>query len=600
LFSPVEVEGAESGALGGEPRPGLPLEPLRLVWALRRGWRLIAKVFLLSVPLGLLVAFFLAPREFVAQSVLVWEPAEPSPAPARELQTIASAVKLPAHIEQVRERLKLDGPLEELGKRIQVDAISNESNVLTISGVAHSAQDAVQLAQTVTDIFLDTRLRLARTRNEERLKSLQEEVAEALAHLAAARQKYDTFRAGNQLLDFTLDRKAAIEQLALLRAEVNRNRIEAEASLKRADLLRAALQKTPPQLLLTENQVQADRQKMAELSALLTARRASLSQEHPEVLGLQASVEALGKTPEDAYTVTGRQMGTNPERTALQEQLTSASIDGQAAEQKWQSYARLQEALSTRLLHLTSVEGEAALLLTDVQLAEQRLGQLKTEQNVLETGVRQPSAELRVINPPLLPPWPAQSARRKVALAFPLIAGLLAALYVLGQELRGLRLRTPSEFAFWANAPVLASSSWPQLPEELRELSLELTSQAERAPGTTLLLPLDASRGTMAAELLEALRARTPEAFQLGATGDRVQALRRAARESARVLVLVEAGLHTPLALSGLRRLLGRDQGIGLVVLGVGPELALLRDRVGHVPGFWAPPPALAEASSPA
>ncbi|OJH40109.1 GumC family protein [Cystobacter ferrugineus] len=585
MFAPVEGDAPDAG---WEQRPGLPLEPVRLVWALRRRVRLIALAVLVSIPVGLVAAYFLAPREFVAQSVLVWEPVARSSTPARELQTLTSSVKLPGNLAQVRERLKLTSTLEDVGARIRVGVVSNESNVLTISGSGASSEEAAHFTQAVTDVFLDARVRIARTRMEERLKALKEEVEQTHKQLVSARERYDGFRAQHHVVDFSLDRKTAIEQLALLRSEVTKSRVEADSTSAKANLLRSAVQKAPAQLVLTENQVQADRQKLAELSAQLTARRASLSQEHPEVRGLQASVEALERTPADAYTVTGRQVGANPEFLVLQEQLTRTSIDGEAAQKKWQSYSKMETALSERVLQLTALEGEANLLLADVQLAEERLGKLKVEQNELEAGVRQPSSELRVLNSPVPPPFPSQSSRRKVALAFPVLAGLFAMLFAAGQELRGFRLRTPSEIAFWAKAPVLASSSWPQAPEELRNLCLELASRGEHAQGTTLVLPLEPARNASAAEFVEALRARMPS-LRLWDETDRVQALRRASRESARVLVLVEAGAHAALELAGLRRLLGRDDGIGLVVLGLGPELALLRDRVGDDSDFWGP-----------
>jgi uncharacterized protein involved in exopolysaccharide biosynthesis len=604
MFAPVEEE---TPGTSWEQRPGLPLEPVRFVWALRRKARLIALAVAFSIPLGVGVAFTLAPREYVAHSVLVWEPLRSSSVPARELQTVTKSVKLPSNVEEVRRRLQLTDRLEEVGGRIQVGVVSTESNILTISGRADTAEEAARFTQTVTDVFLEARVRIARTRTEERLKALTEEIERLLGQLSSARERYDQFRSRHHILDLALDRKSAIEELAFLRNEANKNRIEADSGSVKAKLLRSAAQKASPQIVVMENQIQANRQKLAELSAQLTARRASLSQEHPEVLGLQASVEALEQKTADTYTVTGRQVGANPEWMLLQEQLTSTAADQQATDHKWQSYARLQASLNERLLQLSAVEGEASLLLADVQIAEQRLSQLKAEQKVLETEFRQPSPEVRVLNAPVPPPWPAQSARRKVALAFPILTGLLVVLFLVGRELRGLRMRTPSEIAFWANAPVLASSSWPTEPEELRNLALELASQLKNAGGTTLVVPFAPSRSGRAAELVEALRAQTPAkahpaqegSLLLWDNADRIQALRRASRESSRVLVLVEGDAHSPLELAGLRRLLGRDDGLGLVVLGLSPELALLRDRVGDGPGFWRSPLPPAEAMSP-
>lgn len=601
MFAPVEAESTDTH---GEQRPGVPLEPARLLWVLRRKSRQLARIVALSIPLGIVVALTLAPRDYVARSVLVWEPLVASSSPVRDLQTITSSVKILDNVEEVRRRLELTDRLDKVASRIHVNLASDDSNVVTISGEGDTAEESVRFTQTVTEVFLEARVRLARTRSEERLKARSEELEQLLKQLASARERLDQFRSRYQVLDFTLDRKLAIEEMALVRNEANKNRIEWDSVSMKANLLRSAVQKASPNLVLLENQVQADKQKMAELSALLTARRASLSQEHPEVLGLQASVEALGQRPADAYTVTGRQIGANPEWLLLQEQLTNATVDQQAAEHKWQTYAKLQASLNERLLQLTAAEGEANLLLSDVQIAEQRISQLKAEQKLLEAEFRKPSSELRVLNAPVPPPWPAQSARRKVALGFPLLAGLLAVLFFIGQEVRGFKLRTPSELAFWAKAPVLASSSWPTEPGELRNLVLDLAPQLERAVGTTLLVPLAPSRGSRAAEFVEAVRAQLPARASSGQDGalvywdntDQIQTLRRVSRESQRVLVMVEADAHAPQELAGLRRWLGRNDGIGLLVIGLGPELAMLHDRIGDVPGFWGPPP---EAMSP-
>jgi hypothetical protein len=71
----------------------------------------------------------------------------------------------------------------------------------------------------------------------------------------------------------------------------------------------------------------------------------------------------------------------------------------------------------------------------------------------------------------------------------------------------------------------------------------------------------------------------------LGATEG--PALRRAARMADRVIVLVSSGGEAFTSLMGLRTRLGRDNGVGLVMLGVSPQLMMLPDRTGDVDKFW-------------
>ena len=71
----------------------------------------------------------------------------------------------------------------------------------------------------------------------------------------------------------------------------------------------------------------------------------------------------------------------------------------------------------------------------------------------------------------------------------------------------------------------------------------------------------------------------------LGATEG--PALRRAARMADRVIVLLTSGAEVFTAVAGLRTRLGRDSGVGVVLLGLTPELLKLPDRVGDVESFW-------------
>jgi hypothetical protein len=71
----------------------------------------------------------------------------------------------------------------------------------------------------------------------------------------------------------------------------------------------------------------------------------------------------------------------------------------------------------------------------------------------------------------------------------------------------------------------------------------------------------------------------------LGATEG--PALRRAARMADRVIVLLTSGAEVFTAVAGLRTRLGRDSGVGVVLLGLTPDLLKLPDRVGDVDSFW-------------
>jgi uncharacterized protein involved in exopolysaccharide biosynthesis len=568
---------------------------MRVLRAVLRRWRLIAFTSLLGVPVGVLIVKTLLPREYVSEAVLMWEPPPSSSRmdSQRELRTLVDTIKLPTLLAEVRHREQLPLTLEALGRRIDA-ATGRDSNVLTIRGRAGSAEEALRLTEAVTQVFLETRTATERRRAEEQFHTLGQEIERGRAQLTAAWERYDAFRRENGFADLTADQRAALEEAALLRTEAQRSRIEMESAEARVALLHSAAGRESPKVVLSETQALPQQRKLAELRAELVARRASLSDEHPEIQGLAAAVQALEGRSSTAPTLTDQTVGRNPQWMFLQQGLMEAAAGKEAAQHKWQSFARLEVSARERTVRLSSMQGQASLLLDEVQLAEKRLTGLKAEQKLAEAAMNQPASGIRVLDAAALPSRPARSYRL-VALAFPILTGVLVALGCAARSLRGLKLWTASEIAFWGRGPVVAASNWPASPQGLEDLLLDLGEALSTARGTTLIFALAPEWTQRAVELTSRLEMAPAVPLQNGALSvwdkpERPQALRRRARQSARVLVLIEAGAHSLFELAALPHLLGREDRIGLVVLGLGTGFADSPDQVGDVPGFWNAP----------
>jgi uncharacterized protein involved in exopolysaccharide biosynthesis len=576
---------------------------MRVVRALRLRWRLIALASLLGAPAGVLVVKTLLPREYVSEAVLVWEPPSASSRAdsLREFKTQVDTLKLPTLLAEVRRRTALTSTLEALGRRIDANT-GRDSNVLTVRVRAGSAEEALRLAETVTQVFLEGRTATERKRAEEQFQTLGQEIERGQAQLMAAWERYDAFRLENGIADLTIDQRAALEAAVLLRTEADRSRIEMESAEAKAALLHTAAGHESPKVVLSETQALPEERKLAELRTELVARRASLSEEHPETLGLAAAVEALASHSSTAPTLTDQTVGANPQWMFLQQGVMEAKAEREAAQRKWQAFAQLELSARERTARLSSIQGRASLLLDELRLAEKRLSELKAEQKMIEAVMNQPFPGFRVLDAAELPSRPKRSYRL-VALAFPLLLGALTALSCAVHSLRGLKVWTASELAFWGRSPVVAASSWPASSQGLEDLALDLGGALSSARGTTLMLALSPAWTERAVEL-----ASRPElkpvvspredvsprdgALSIWDKPERPQALRRQARQSTRVLVLVEAGAHSLFELMALPHLLGREDRIGFVLLGVGTEFANSPDQVGDVSGFWQAPAA--------
>jgi uncharacterized protein involved in exopolysaccharide biosynthesis len=576
---------------------------MRVLRNLRKRWRLIALASLLGVPVGVFVVKTLLPREYVSQAVLVWEPPRSSSRvdSLREFKTQVDTLKLPDLLAEVRRRTALTSTLEALGRRIDADP-GRDSNVLTVRVRASNAEEALRLAETVTQVFLEGRTATERRRAEEQFQTLGQEIERGQAQLTAAWERYDTFRLENGIADLPMDQRAALDAAVLLRTEADRSRIEMESAEAKAALLHTAARHESPKVVLSETQALPEERKLAELRTELVARRASLSEEHPETLGLAAAVEALASQSSTTPTLTDQTVGTNPQWIFLQQGVMEAKAEREAAQRKWQAFAQLELSARERTARLSSIQGRASLLLDELRLAEKRLSELKAEQKMIEAVMNQPLPGFRVLDAAELPLRPRRSYRL-VALAFPVLLGTLTALGCAAEALRGLKVWTASELAFWGRGPVVAASSWPARPEGLEDLALDLKGALSSTRGSTLMLALSPAWTKHALELASHPEMKPAVYLREGVSlwdgtlsvwdkPERPQGFRRMARQSTRVLVLIEAGTHSPFELMALPHLLGREDRIGFVLLGVGTEFARSPDQMGDVSGFWHPPPA--------
>ena len=238
-----------------------------------------------------------------------------------------------------------------------------------------------------------------------------------------------------------------------------------------------------------------------------------------------------------------------------------------------------------------------------------------------------------------------------VMLAFPALSMLAVLLFFFGREFRGLKVRTPSEVGYWARGPVIGATTWPHDRRAIDDLVADLDDYAPEAKGTLLLVGATENEGMLTTELADRLNndwftdqeaveaamssqrppnmpgplktpapiAPYPLAQQPPQTGSALarpmipkahgstplavrapemnveawegapsgQGLRRAVRLADRVLVLIHSGTLSSLEVGAIRTKLGREEGLGYIVVGLSPDLLYLPDRMGDVEAFW-------------
>jgi uncharacterized protein involved in exopolysaccharide biosynthesis len=347
----------------------------------------------------------------------------------------------------------------------------------------------------------------------------------------------------------------------------------------------------------------------------------------------------------------GGLVGVNSTYQVVAGQLREAKSSLEAFRERQKGLSAMADKAHNRVEAFSDIEGEAAALLAEVQVNESLVGGLRGTEAVLEDALRDPPSGFIVLDPGAVPEYPVENKMKLVVFgAIPMIIVGLALLVVLRREFEGLLLETPAEVAFWGNGPVLGATSWPNDLQSLDELVAGLDDFVPRARGSLLIVGGSPDESRIASELADRMNSdwfpthehvatpgapesvpawhaplQTPppsgpypiggsgaqsvalvrrpsappsNAIRLASPGGELrleawdgpyesQSLRRAARIADRVLVLVRSCAMSAPRLNGIQNRVGRQEGIGYVVVGLPDELHSLPDRVGNVAAFW-------------
>jgi uncharacterized protein involved in exopolysaccharide biosynthesis len=450
----------------GGARYGRAVELGRLVRALLRRRYLIITCAVLGVVGGAVIAKTLVPRTYVTETVMVWEAREGEGADpdVRQLRTLVDSVKLPTNLATVRQDLAIPQSLDRLAARLEVHFDQN-SNLVVVRAEGESGEEAVALCESVVEVFLDHQRNIARERLDETVVTLEDDEDRARDRLEVAQAGYDEFRAAHGVSDLSVERQNAIELAASLRAQADIARADGEALEARGETVSTHMAQASESATLREARQRLD------------SARARLSEDHPRVQALAAEVAVIRESEPPPNAGSGRE--------------ANAARNRAAARRRQEAYQRMEETARQRLDALSSVEGEASALLASVRVAEGHLADVEADLARARDGARDVSPGFRVVAAPLMPEAPERSYRKPAAIAIPIAVLLLVLLVILAVELRGLRVKTANELAYWGRAPVVASTTWPSQTRELAAIVDELAEEAAKAGGCTLVISAD-------------------------------------------------------------------------------------------------------------
>jgi hypothetical protein len=564
----------------------------------------------------------------------------------------ADALMRQSVLGKIREETGFEGGLTQLAAAIRYD-IDLMAGTLEIAVSGLTGKDAAAFARIVTDVFMTYHKERQSRRIEEEITRTGKRIEAAEDQAEEARQLYDKFREQHGIAGLSTDQQSMVESAADLRARSELAGAEIRAYESQVRSLEEQLASIPKTSFVAEGS-SPERDTYNRLRQELASARATLSPEHPRVQALEQQVNHLRtqrRSGGGASSSGAGLVGVNSTYQVVEGQLREAKASLEALRERQKGLSAMADKAQHRVVAFSDIEGEAATLLTEVQVNEGLVAKLRGTEAVLEDALRDPPSGFVVLDPGAVPEYPVRNKMKVVVFgAVPMIAVGLVLFVVLRREFRGLVLETPTEIAFWGNGPVIGATSWPNDLHSLDELVAGLDDFVPHARGSLLIVGGSPEESQIANELADRMNsdwfpidsgptapsapeaapaeraplqtpppsgpypivgsgarsvalARRPSApptaaIRLASPSGQLrleawngpyesQALRRAARIADRVLVLVRSCAISAPKLNGIQNRVGRKQGIGYIVVGLPDELHSLPDRAGDVTGFW-------------
>lgn len=476
---------------GAKPRrPGLPVEPRRVLRILAADKRRLARAFLSALTLSLVV-FLLLPKIYESKSVLLYEgsPLVDSqgnpPAPSAFVETAVA----PSQLREVRNELGLEISLREL--REQVDARLESETSIVLTARAGSAEEAHDLAEALLDVFLEHQADFNAMELKRMIAENDASLERAKQRRDAAQKAFDAFREQSGRPDLLEEKDQLIKRAADLRAAKDEAAIEVAAQKALIEELEAAKEELPRQIVASARKGSAIEGPLGRARSELAEARATLSDAHPRVLALKEQVARLqAQRGSNPVELSDQTLTVNPSRAAVDQQLATARAALAAAEERASALGVLLEDVRRETQTLAPEEGEARQVVGELEAAIARVEELTQWAAELRDGALHPITGFRVLSNPVSPEHAQRDDLHVVlTLAFPFLVVLIFAIVLIVRKLRGLTVVAPREVAWWGKGPVLGTSIWPRDPKALDAFVDELEDYGIYGVGRTLVVP---------------------------------------------------------------------------------------------------------------
>lgn len=344
---------------------------------------------------------------------------------------------------------------EEFRQRISVQAATG-SDLLKISVQHPDPEEAVRIANTIVDVFIE----LSQEMNSESVRAARKFVGEQLvrfeAELERAEEELVYFRQQASLVQPASETQAilnSITALETLRAEavVAREAAQERLNALRGELSRETRSVVSGNVIASNPVITGIRSQLANLEAELAAAREQYTDAHPRVISLQARIDELRA---ELNREIARLEGTDAE-TRFSEEIISLQAEIMALTAKIDAIDRLIREREALLGGLPEKELHLTRLIRNASVTESIYTMLRQRYEEMRIAEAMEAADVSVLDPAVAPTRPVKP-RKMLNTA---IAGFLGIFVGMGLalllEYLDTTFKSPEELEAYLGLPIL-------------------------------------------------------------------------------------------------------------------------------------------------
>jgi Mrp family chromosome partitioning ATPase len=501
------------------PRPtpiSIPVDPRTVAWSFLGKWPWALGILVLAGVVGYAASQSAASRLFKAETIMLYDAAsaaEDGQSQSPSLFTEIALIKLPVHIEALREKLKISATIDRIAAAAQV-TIQPKTALVSLTVQWDDAKLAMEMANGLRDIFLESRQQVHRSRILGNIEVLNRRLDPVKQELTKADSRLETYAKANQIVNLTEEAKALLQEQMTLNVFYGQAVAEREVALKQAKEVQEVIRNVQERVAQEAREAAAHTDALSETNIRIQRLRESISDDQKmrvegarlrekrlaaERARTALESRALSKADYDLALMELRvQEALTLETTQTQEwkgqikELDQRVIPSQAGnsssgnlllavlirefeinmqaisvEQKVEQLDQARMRVSNRLSRIPEIEREYVSLQRTVTSLEAEVTGLEGALALARKELELRGVRFSTIVEAKLPIRPSKSNTKLLFAAGIAGTALLGFLALVGFVVYRLRLGSALELNFWTGKPALG-----ELPRGMRESEL--------------------------------------------------------------------------------------------------------------------------------